>query len=214
MADRMKLRIVTGMAFLMAQGSAQAKPLTPDIELGDTVASVASLPTAFDCSAMFDEQLTYCLDKQRLFGLDAELLVIRFDNQHVAEVQWQIPLTLSNYNTVLNGLRRDGYSFVYLKVHDEKLDVLAGLQVLDSQTLDQQMFALANQSDFTAQREYWLMDNRTFQNAYRKGIADVEAWLASGQSQDGLGDERQVIFQVDSDMITLTYRYPFAQPTE
>lgn len=211
---RMAFAVISGLALLMTQGVAQAKALTPDIAFGDTEATVASLPLAFDCSAMFDERLTYCLDQQNLFGIDAELLVVHFDKQHVVDVQWQLPLTLANYNTALNGLRRDGYTFALLNVMGEKLDVLAGLQMLDSQTLDQQMFSLANHSDFTVLREYWFMDNRAFQHAYRNAISDVDTWLASGQARGGFGDEQLVTFKVESDMITLTYRYPFALPSE
>ncbi|GAL02257.1 hypothetical protein JCM19237_5150 [Photobacterium aphoticum] len=178
------------LALCMAAFTVNAQPqgdARTMIQPGATVQDVASLPYAFDCSALYQETLTYCLDQQAFLGIDANLLVVHFHDEQVSRLEWQLPLTQASYTSVLNGLRKDGYSYAWLFVdegsHEASLDVLAELPSLTTEAarnqLDQRMFMLANRGDFRTPRTYHFVDRETFSLAQQQSITDTPTWLPS-----------------------------------
>ena len=178
------------LALCMAAFTVNAQPqgdVRTVIQPGATVQDVASLPYAFDCSALYQETLTYCLDQQAFLGIDANLLVVHFHDEQVSRLEWQLPLTQASYTSVLNGLRKDGYSYAWLFVdegsHEASLDVLAELPSLTTEAarnqLDQRMFRLANRGDFRTPRTYHFVDRETFSLAQQQSITDTPTWLPS-----------------------------------
>lgn len=207
------------LALCMAAFTVNAQPQEDArtvIQPGATVQDVASLPYAFDCSALYQETLTYCLDQQAFLGIDANLLVVHFHDEQVSRLEWQLPLTQASYTSVLNGLRKDGYSYAWLFVeklsverlsvdegnYEASLDVLAELPSLTTDAarnqLDQRMFMLANRGDFRTPRTYHFVDRETFSLAQQQSITDTPTWLPSqprpwmtvSVSEDGLRVEQ------------------------
>ena len=138
--------LLTAGCLSLSAGAADLR-LFGDISFDDSVEYVRSLPGVFDCSALYDDREAYCLDQLQVLNVDEGMLAI-FPEQHkVRYVEYSAELTAANYNAVLAGLRRKGLVFLHLSVNGETLDVLAGIHSLDRQTLDEQMFALANRHD-------------------------------------------------------------------
>ncbi|PSW20711.1 hypothetical protein C9I98_07665 [Photobacterium sanctipauli] len=204
-----------GAAFLLSITTLPALASQPifrqDIAIGDDFSYISSLQGGFDCTALYHdddrENASYCFDGQVLFNTEDGLYTAHFEHGKVASVEYRVPLTQSNYNGVLAGLRRQNYVFVRLEVGNEELDVLSGLRVLDSQTLDAQMFALANRYDFTVAREYWLVDNRSFKRALRRKVNDTEHWLSQTQTE-GFDELIWVKLYVEGDELVLVASQP------
>ncbi|MGF1689291.1 hypothetical protein L4C36_21905 [Photobacterium japonica] len=182
------------------------------IQPGDTVQDVASLPYAFDCSALYQDTLTYCLDQQARFGINANLLVVHFHDEQVSRLEWQFPLTQASYTSVLNGLRKDGYSYAWLSVgkkeHEASLDVLAQLPTLTTESarnqLDQRMFTLANRGDFRTARTYYFVDRPAFSLATQQTVTETISWLHAGSAP-------WVTAVTHEDMISVTMHFPVHQ---
>jgi len=189
--------------------------LFDDIYLNDSADDIRSLPDVFDCSDLYNGKLAYCFDQLKVFGLDEEMLAVFLVKQKARSVEYTVPLNAANYNTVLAGLRRKGLVFAHLSVNSETLDVLAGIQLLDRQTLDEQMFVLANRYDYTVPREYMFLESSAFNRAYRHGYNNIEQWLTADLSADGLKkQDKTVTMIVSAEQITVTVSYPFAVHSE
>ena len=185
--------------------------LFDDIYLNDSADEVRSLPDAFDCSDLYNGKLAYCFDQLKVFDVDEEMLTVFLVKQKARSVEYTVPLNAVNYNTVLAGLRRKGLVFAHLSVNGETLDVLAGIQLLDRQTLDEQMFVLANRHDYTVPREYMFIENGAFNRAYRHGYNNIEQWLTADVSADDLKkQDKTVTMTVSAEQIIVTVAYPFA----
>jgi len=90
---------------------------------------------------------------------------------------------------------------------------LAGLQTLDRQSLDDQMFMLANSASHSAQRKYLMMDKATFSRAYQKGNRSIKQWRNIGEGGDPESEEDKLAtFTVADDTITILFEYPFMKP--
>ena len=209
-------RIFCSLALLLLvvalplSASASGLRLLDDFYLNDKAEDIRSLPGAFDCSDLYSGKLAYCFDQLKVFDVDEELLAVFMAEQKALSVEYTTPLNAASYNTVLAGLRRKGLVFAHLNVNDETLDVLAGIQLLDRQTLDEQMFVLANRYDFTVPREYLFLDKGAFNRAYRQGEQNIDQWLSAGDSTDEQKKyDRTVIMSVSAEQITVTVSYPF-----
>lgn len=204
-----------GVGLLSLPVSAGDLRLFADISLNDSVEYVRSLPDIFDCSALYDDREAYCLDQLREFNVDEGMLAVFPENGKARYAEYSVELTAANYNAVLAGLRRKGLVFTHLSIGGETLDVLEGIRSLDRQTLDDQMFTLANRYDFTVSREYLFTDKGAFSYAYRKGYRNVEQWLASDPVQDRhKAHAKTVKMSVAREQIILTISYPFANRSE
>lgn len=191
--------------------SASELRLFGDISLNDTAEEVSSLPGAFDCSALYEDKPVYCFDQLQVLNVDEGMLSVFLVDQKARYVEYNVPLSAANYNAVLAGLRRKGLVFTHLSVNGETLDVLAGIQNLDRQTLDEQMFTLANRYDFTVPREYLFLEKSAFNHAYRQGYKNVEHWLKiEATAGDSKKQDRTVKMSVSAEQITITVAYPFA----
>ena len=207
--------VLLSASLLPLPASAADLRLFGDISLNDSTEHVQSLPGVFDCSALYDDKTAYCFDQLQELNVDEGMLAVFPVEQKVRYVEYSATLTAANYNAILAGVRRKGLVFTHLSVNGEELDVLAGIRSLDRQTLDDQMFALANRYDFTVPREYLFLDKRAFNHAYRKGYRDVEHYLAAEPAEDRQKAEaRMVKMSVTREQIILTISYPFADSGE
>ncbi|MGF1683894.1 hypothetical protein [Photobacterium minamisatsumaniensis] len=194
--------------------SAREVALRQDIAFGDDIKYVSTIAEGFDCSVLYHdddaENLAYCFDDTSLFNLNTGLYSAHFIDGKVKRVEYRAPLSLANYNSILAGLRRQNYVFAKLHVADEKLDVLASLQVLGRQTTDDQMFKLANRYDLTVHREYLFLDNSSFQQASQLGLENIDAWLLNESSDNSFATTTLVRLYIDGSEIALDAYLPFA----
>ncbi|WP_064607647.1 hypothetical protein [Photobacterium sp. J15] len=197
---------------LAGKALAYNPPLMGEFSFGDDAEYVRSLPDAFDCSALYNDQPVICFDQRKDFNVAGGMAAVFLPDGKAKHVVFNAPLTQTNYNAILAGLRRQGMVFAHLNVSGEALDVLAGIRTLDRQTLDDQMFALVNRYDFLVRREYLFMDKNAFQRAYQLGYRDIEHWLSADLSKDPQqrAEERVVTMTVYEDQITLNFAFPFA----
>lgn len=196
-----------------------ATALLQEVDFGDSVDYVRTLPDGFDCSALYQadveegseqEGIAFCFDQTRLFHTEGGMLTAFMADGVVDKVEYTLDMSLANYNAVLSGLRRQNYVFTQVTVGDETLDVLSGLKLLDRQTLDDQLFTLANQADFSSQREFILLDHRSFKRALKVNIKSVESWLNSKVVPRGFERLTMVRVKVNGDEILLQASQPFA----
>ncbi|ELR66817.1 hypothetical protein C942_04516 [Photobacterium marinum] len=183
-----------------------------EFNFNDDVEYVRSLPDAFDCSDLYNSQPVICFDQRKDFNVTDGMVAVFVPGDKAKHAVFTAPLTQTNYNAILAGLRRQGMVFAHLNVSGEALDVLAGIRTLDRQTLDDQMFALVNRYDFLVRREYLFMDKSAFQRAYQLGYRNIEHWLSADLSKDPQqrAEERVVTMTVYDDQITLNFAFPFA----
>lgn len=128
----------------------------------------------------------------------------------VDAVEYMLEMSLANYNAVLAGLRRQNYVFAQVTVGGETLDVINGLKVLDQQTLDDQLFTLANHNDFSVQRDFILLDHRSFKRALKTDIKSVDNWLSGNNPERGFERLTLVRFTVKDNEILLQASQPFS----
>lgn len=211
--------------FSATVNAASYLPLFNDIGFSDDFEQIASRPNAYECSDLYNAE-AYCLDRPSYYGISDLTLVVYSQLPSTAveiggakplstikNVELKAPLTLANYNSLLASLRRDGYVFSYLEVNGQHLDVLAGLQTLDRQSLDDQMFMLANSASHSVQRKYLMMDKATFSRAYQKGNRSIKQWRNIGEGGDPESEEDKLAtFTVADDTITILFEYPFMKP--
>ncbi|WP_299017979.1 hypothetical protein [uncultured Photobacterium sp.] len=211
-------RLIVRTSILLFAGTlsgntfAYESPLMGEFNLHDDAEYVRSLPEAFDCSELYDNKMVVCFDQRKDFNTNGGMAATFLSEGKLHHIEFTAPLTQTNYNAILAGLRRLGLVFAYLNVSGESLDVLAGIQTLDRQTLDDQMFALVNRYDFLVRREYLFMDKNAFQRAYRLGYRDMEHWISAdlGKDPKEKAEDRIVTMKVFDDQITLVFSYPFA----
>ena len=192
---------------------AVASGLIPDIEFGESRDQISSLPQSFDCSALYHSDSegdghAYCFDNTGVFGLDDGLSTAFIVDGVVTRMQYRVAMTAANYNAVLAGLRRQQFVFARVAVGEETLDVLAGLAVLDKQTLDDQLFTLVNQAEFAGRREFLMLDHRTFNRARRENIASMGKWLAHEERLQDYGRSQMVRVVVEHDEIRVEASRP------
>jgi hypothetical protein len=213
--------------FSTTVNAASYLPLFNDIGFSDDFEQIASRPNAYECSDLYNAE-AYCLDRPSYYGISDLTLVVYSQLPSTAieiggakplstikNVELKAPLTLANYNSLLASLRRDGYVFSYLEVNGQHLDVLAGLQTLDRQSLDDQMFILANSATYSTQRKYLMMDKTTFSRAYQKGYRSIKQWRDIGEGGDPESEEDKLAtFTVADDTITILFEYPFMKPAK
>ncbi|MEJ2766325.1 hypothetical protein VV869_20430 [Photobacterium sp. MCCC 1A19761] len=174
--------------------------------------AVGSLPDAYDCSELYPGQSVICLDRQRDFQLEDGALAVFTLQGKVHHLELTAPLTQANYTQLLAQLRRQGLVFAHLDVAGETLDVLSGMQSLDRQTLDDQMFALANRSSYLTTRTYLLVENRVLADALRQGYRNIRQWLAAdGEVNPALQRVPLVTLQVSPEQLITRITYPFAE---
>ncbi|MGR5140348.1 hypothetical protein ACQKPX_01590 [Photobacterium sp. DNB23_23_1] len=195
-----------------------ATALLQEFEFGDSVDYVRSLPDSFDCSALYQtgiaedseqENAAFCFDDANLFHTEGGMLTAFMADGVVDKVEYSLEVSLANYNAVLSGLRRQNYVFTQVTVGDETLDVLSGLKLLDTQTLDDQLFTLINQADFSTQREFILLDHRNFKRALKAKIKSVDSWLNNKAAQRGFERLTMVRISVSNDEILLQASQPY-----
>ncbi|MGR5063788.1 hypothetical protein [Photobacterium sp. DNB22_13_2] len=199
--------------------AASAAALQQEFEFGDSVDFVRSLPDGFDCSALYQtgaaeeselEGVAFCFDEANLFHTEGGMLTAFMADNVVEKVEYTLEMSLANYNAVLSGLRRQNYVFTQVTIGGETLDVLSGLKLLDRQTLDDQLFTLANQADFSSPREFILLDHRSFKRALKADIKSLDSWLKNKTDQRGFERLTMVRIRVSNDEIMLQASQPFA----
>ncbi|MGF1758578.1 hypothetical protein L4D76_11650 [Photobacterium sagamiensis] len=222
-----QLAVIAVIIFSTAANAAPYLPLFNDILFADDIEQIASRPNAYECSDLYGAE-AYCLDRPSYYGIEDLTLVVYSQLTSTAvemgspkplsiikSVELSAPLTSFNYNSLLAGLRRDGYVFSYLEVNDQRLDVLAGLQNLDHKTLDEQMFTLANSTSYRAQRKYLMMDKTTFSRAYREGYRSMKQWRNVGEGGDPESEkDKLATLTIIDDTITVLFEYPFMKPAK
>ncbi|PSU35638.1 hypothetical protein [Photobacterium lutimaris] len=207
--------VMTALFYPVASTAA----LQQEFEFGDSADYVRSLPDAFDCSALYQadvaeeseqEGVAFCFDEANLFHTEGGMLTAFMADGAVGKVAYTLEMSPSNYSAVLSGLRRLNYVFTQVTVGNETLDVLSGLKLLDRQTLDDQLFTLANHADFSVPREFILLDHRSFKRALKAGIKSVDSLLNDKTAQRGFERLTMVHIRVSSDEILLQASQPFA----
>ena len=204
------------IVFLFSPASI-ANVFQQDFEFGDSADYMRTLPAGFDCSALYPtadgaeaEGVAFCFDQTNLFNTQGGMLTAFISEDRVDTVEYVLEMSLANHNAVLAGLRRQNYVFAQVTVGGETLDVLSGLKVLDQQTLDDQLFTLANHSDFSMQREFILLDHRSFKRALKTDIKSVENWLAGNNHERGFERLTLIRFTVRDNEILLQASQPFS----
>ncbi|UTV29710.1 hypothetical protein [Photobacterium atrarenae] len=190
---------------------AYQSPLWEQFPLGLKAEAVRALPDAYDCTVLYSEQTVICVDQRQDFQIEDGILAVFLKERKVHSLELTAPLTQANYTKLLANLRRQGLVFAHLNVAGETLDVLAGMQSLDRQTLDDQMFVLANRSSYLTPREYLLVDNRDLAEALHHGYRNVQHWLqADSTSDSALERVHLVTLKVVPQQIVTRITYPFA----
>ena len=208
---------VLSAALVLFSPPSSANLLQQDFEFGDSVDYMRSLPEGFDCSALYQtddgvesEGVAFCFDQTNLFSTQDGMLTAFISEGGVDRVEYRLEMTLANYNAVLAGLRRQNYVFAQVTVGGETLDVLSGLKVLDQQTLDDQLFTLANHSDFSVRREFILLDHRSFKRALKADINSVASWLERNNPHRSFERLTLVRVTVKNNEILLQASQPFS----
>ncbi|MDV5168020.1 hypothetical protein [Photobacterium rosenbergii] len=208
---------ILSAALVLFSPLSSANLLQQDFEFGDSVDYMRSLPEGFDCSALYQtdddvesEGGAFCFDQTNLFNTKDGMLTAFILEGGVDSVEYRLEMSLANYNAVLAGLRRQNFVFAQVTVGSETLDVLSGLKVLDQQTLDDQLFTLANHSDFSVRREFILLDHRSFKRAVTADINSVDSWLEGNNPQRGFERLTLVRVIVKNNEILLQVSQPFS----
>lgn len=197
---------------LPASALAYQPPLWERFPPGIEADDIRALPDAYDCSALYADQAVICVDQPQGFQIQDARLALFLKEDKVRRLELTAPLTQANYTKLLASLRRQNLVFAHLNVAGETLDVLAGMQSLDRQTLDDQMFALANRSSYLTPREYLLVDNHDLAEALRHGYRNIQHWLqADGAADPTLKRVHWVTVRVLPQQIVTRVTYPFAE---
>ncbi|AJR06381.1 hypothetical protein C9J03_17260 [Photobacterium gaetbulicola] len=211
--------LIQSVFFTLFSPAALATVLLHDIDFGDSVSHVRSLPQGFDCSVLYQgndaesieqEGAAFCFDETHLFNAEGGLLTAFIADGVVNRMEYTLDMSLANYNAVLAGLRRQHYVFAKVTVGDKTLDVLAGFKEVEQQKLDDQLFTLVNQADFSAARTFILVDNRSFQRALKTGISSVDGWLANKALQKDFARLTMIHITFNTGGIVLQATRPFA----
>lgn len=198
---------------LPANALAYQPPLWERFPQGLAADDVRALPDAYDCSALYADQAVICVDQPQGFQIHDARLALFLKEDKVRRLELTAPLTQANYTKLLANLRRQNLVFAYLNVAGETLDVLAGMQSLDRQTLDDQMFALANRRSYGSPREYLLVERGDLVEAFRHRYRNTRDWLAADSTANpALKRVHLITFTVQPQQIVTQITYPFAEP--
>ncbi|MBC7001307.1 hypothetical protein BIZ37_01955 [Photobacterium sp. BZF1] len=204
-------------ALVLFSPISHANVFQQNFEFGDSADYMSSLPESFDCSALYQtsegaesEGEAFCFDQTNLFNTQDGMLTAFISEGRVDAVEYMLEMSWANYNAVLAGLRRQNYVFAQVTVGGETLDVINGLKVLDQQTLDDQLFTLANHSDFSVLREFILLDHRSFKRALKTDIKSVENWLSGNSPKRGFERLTLIRVTVKDNEILLKASQPFS----
>lgn len=193
-----------------------AGELAAGIWAGDSPEQVATVADGYECSLLLagdgqpspsigERTQVYCFDQDLPLGIRDGQSRVYFDGNKASRLVVEYPLSASTYTSVLASLRRQGFVFVSLEVADERLDVLAGLQSLDAQTLDSQLFALANRYDYRVSRRYMMVDNNSYRRAQQAGITNVQD-LLNGMHKTQYSGSQVAELVVSDGVLAVTYQ--------